>query len=71
MKSLPLLALMFLPSVMTAQTLNVALGNIVYQFPAAQVGDMPYSDGKTLEILGKSIDLTSVDSIYILNSATL
>ena len=68
MKSLPLLALMFLPSVMTAQTLNVALGNIVYQFPAAQVGDMPYSDGKTLEILGKSIDLTSVDSIYINNA---
>lgn len=67
MKSLPLLALMFLPSVMTAQTLNVASGNIVYQFPAAQVGDMPYSDGKTLEILGKSIDLTSVDSIYINN----
>lgn len=68
MKSLPLLALMFLPSVMTAQTLNVASGNIVYQFPAAQVGDMPYSDGKTLEILGKSIDLTSVDSIYINNA---
>lgn len=67
MKSLPLLALMFLPSVMTAQTLNVASGNVVYQFPAAQVGDMPYSDGKTLEILGKSIDLTSVDSIYINN----
>lgn len=68
MKSLLLLALMFLPSVMTAQTLNVASGNIVYQFPAAQVGDMPYSDGKTLEILGKSIDLTSVDSIYINNA---
>lgn len=69
MKSLPLLALMFLPSVMTAQTLNVASGNVVYQFPAAQVGDMPYSDGKTLEILGKSIDLTSVDSIYINNAS--
>lgn len=53
---------------MTAQTLNVASGNVVYQFPAAQVGDMPYSDGKTLEILGKSIDLTSVDSIYINNA---
>ena len=69
MKSLPLLALMFLPSVMTAQTLNVASGNVVYQFPAAQVGDMHYSDGKTLEILGKSIDLTSVDSIYINNAS--
>lgn len=69
MKSLPLLALMFLPTVMTAQTLNVASGNVVYQFPAAQVGDMPYSDGKTLEILGKSIDLTSVDSIYINNAS--
>lgn len=71
MKSLPLLALMFLPSVMTAQTLNVASGNVVYQFPAAQVGDMPYSDGKTLEILGKSIDLTSVDSIYINNASVI
>lgn len=60
---------MFLPSVMTAQTLNVASGNVVYQFPAAQVGDMHYSDGKTLEILGKSIDLTSVDSIYINNAS--
>lgn len=62
---------MFLPSVMTAQTLNVASGNVVYQFPAAQVGDMPYSDGKTLEILGKSIDLTSVDSIYINNASVI
>ena len=31
------------------QTLNVHVGNIVYQFPARQVGEMTYADGTVYE----------------------
>ena len=29
----------------TAQTLNVTEGNVTYQFPASQVGDMTFANG--------------------------
>ena len=28
-----------------AQTLNLSTGNVTYQFPAAETGDMTYSNG--------------------------
>ena len=34
-----------------AQTLNVKVGSVTYQFPAAQTGDMTYADGQTVTIL--------------------
>ena len=34
-----------------AQTLNVQVGNVTYQFPASQTGEMTYNDGTTLTIL--------------------
>ena len=33
-----------------AQTLNVKVGNVTYQFPASQTGEMTYQDGETLTI---------------------
>ena len=52
-----------------AQTLNVKVGSVFYQFPAEQTGEMYYADGKTLTIMGKEftladIDVITVDSIY-------
>ena len=35
------------------QTLNVQMGQVVYQIPAAQAGEMVYQDGKTVTILNK------------------
>ena len=41
-----------------AQTLNVQVGNVTYQFPASQTGEMTYSDGPTLTILNKTFALS-------------
>ena len=38
-----------------AQTLNVQVGDVTYQFPAAQTGDMTYSNGTTLTIMGSQL----------------
>lgn len=53
----------------TAQTLNVKVGSVVYQFPASQTGDMTYSDGTTLTIMGKSFVLSDISSMTIDNTA--
>lgn len=52
----------------TAQTLNVKVGSVVYQFPASQAGDMTYSDGTTLTIMGKSFVLSDISSMTIDNT---
>ncbi|MBQ7258886.1 MAG: carbohydrate-binding domain-containing protein [Paludibacteraceae bacterium] len=48
-----------------AQTLNVQVGNVTYQFPAAQAGQMTYSDGTTLTVMGKAFTLSEVDNMYV------
>ena len=48
-----------------AQTLNVKVGNVTYQFPAASVGDMTFSSGTTLTAMGKTFTLADVTSIYV------
>lgn len=47
------------------QTLNVKVGNVVYQFPATQTGDMTYADGTTLDIMGKTFTLSDVSSMTV------
>ncbi len=51
-----------------AQTLNVKEGNVTYQFPATQTGDMTYTDGTTLTILNKAFTLSEIDGMTIDNS---
>ena len=46
-----------------AQTLNVSVGNVTYQFPASQCGEMVYSGGTTLTILNKEFTLSDITSI--------
>ena len=48
-----------------AQTLNVKVGNVTYQFPAAQTGDMTYADGTTVTIMGKTFSLSDVNSMTV------
>ena len=50
---------------LTAQTLNVQVGNVTYQFPAAQAGSMPYENGTTLTVMGKSFTLSEVSNMYV------
>lgn len=48
-----------------AQTLNVSVGNVTYQFPAAQVGDMTFASGNTLTIMGKAFSVEDITNAYI------
>ena len=51
-----------------AQTLNVKVGSVTYQFPAAQTGDMPYENGEAVTIMGKTFTLSEVDAMTIDNT---
>lgn len=48
-----------------AQTLNVEAGSVTYQIPAAQAGEMLYTDGTTLTILEKEYALSDITRMYV------
>ncbi len=52
----------------TAQTLNVKVGNIIYQYPASQTGEMTYANGTSLTIMGKTFALSDIDAMTVDNS---
>ncbi|MBR1917654.1 MAG: carbohydrate-binding domain-containing protein [Bacteroidaceae bacterium] len=64
---LTLMGLMFNAqySMLKAQTLNVTVGSVTYQFPAAQAGDMTYADGQTLTIMGKVFAISDITTLYV------
>ena len=41
---------------LTAQTLNVQVGQVKYQFPAEQAGEMTYAEGTTLDIMNNYVN---------------
>ena len=49
----------------TAQTMNIEIGQVKYQFPAEQVGLMNYADGTTLTVVDKVFTLADVSSMYV------
>ncbi|MCR4994681.1 MAG: carbohydrate-binding domain-containing protein [Bacteroidales bacterium] len=48
-----------------AQTLNVTVGSVTYQFPAAQTGEMTYASGTTLTIMGKAFTISDIDAMSV------
>ena len=48
-----------------AQTLNVEVGNVLYQFPAEQTSLMPYDNGTTLTVMEKVFTLSDVTAMYV------
>lgn len=50
---------------LTAQTLNVQVGHVLYQFPAAQTAQMPCENGSALTVMGKIFDVNEIDSMYV------
>ena len=48
-----------------AQTLNVQVGDVTYQFPAAQTGDMTYSNGTTLTIMDKEFAISDITGMVV------
>ncbi len=61
------LIIMALVMAMTAvaQTLNVRQGNVTWQFPAAQTGEMTFDEGETLTIMDKTFTLADVDEMAV------
>lgn len=60
-----LVAVLLLTVVATAQTLNVHVGNVTYQFPASRCGEMTYTGCTTLTILNKAFTLSDISSITV------
>ena len=50
---------------LSAQTLNVQVGQVTYRFPAAQAGAMPFSEGTTLTVMNKVFTLADITSMYV------
>ena len=63
-----LISVLVLTIAATAQTLNVKVGNIIYQYPASQTGEMTYANGTSLTIMGKTFTLSDIDAMTVDNS---
>ena len=59
------LALALAVGSLSAQTLNVQVGQVTYRFPAAQAGVMNYTGGTTLTVMGKVFNLSEITSMYV------
>lgn len=64
-KIIALLPMLFLVVEVMAQTLNVTVGSVTYQFPASQTGDMTYTNGSTLTILNKSFNISDITGMKV------
>lgn len=51
-----------------AQTLNVVVGEVTYQIPASQAGDMVYTNGQSVTILNKTFTLSDITKMYVDNT---
>ena len=62
-----LLAVLTLP--IGAQTLNVKTGQVTYRFNSDTTGDMPFTDGTTLTIVGKTFPIADITNIVVNETA--
>lgn len=60
-----ILSAILLSSAALSQTLNVSVGNVTYRFPSSQAGDMTYSDGATLTVMGKIFPVNEISRMYV------
>lgn len=64
-KIFALISVLVLTIAATGQTLNVKVGNVIYQYPASQTGEMTYSNGTTLTIMDKTFTLSEIDAMTV------
>ncbi|MBO4444372.1 MAG: carbohydrate-binding domain-containing protein [Bacteroidaceae bacterium] len=61
-----LLSVLLLALVSAAQTLSITTDDgVTYRFPAAQTGDMTYSEGTSLTVMGKTFALSDVSRMIV------
>ena len=63
-KLLYTLALVLVGMTAQAQTMNVSVGNVTDQFPAAQTGEMTFMGGTQMTILGKTYDVSEITKMW-------
>lgn len=64
-KTISFITALALALTLAAQTMNVQVGNVVYQFPAAKAGEMTYADGAMLSVMGKTFTLSEITRIFV------
>ena len=64
-KIFALISALVLTIAATGQTLNVKVGNVIYQYPASLTGEMTYSNGTTLTIIDKTFTLSEIDAMTV------
>ena len=64
-KTLSLIAALILAIAVQAQIFNVEVGQVTYRIPAADAGDMVYTNGETITIVGNSYLLSDVTRMYV------
>lgn len=52
----------------TAQTLNVQVGNVIYQISSDESGEMTFQNATSLTILGKTFLLKDIEQMYVDNT---
>jgi hypothetical protein len=60
-----LLAVLLVSLTATAQTLNIQTGQVTWQFPAAQTGDMTWTDGQTLTVMNKTFNVSDITAMTV------
>ena len=55
----------------TIQTLNICIGNVIYQYRSEEVDTMTFENGTTLTVLDKVFTLSEVSSMYVDNSEVI
>ena len=60
-----IISVLALSGMLTAQTLNIQVGQVTYQFPAEQAGVMTYSNGTELTVMDKTFTLADVATMYV------
>lgn len=48
-----------------AQTLNVRTGSVTYAIPSVQAGEMSFTDGERLTVMGRTFDIDDITAMYV------
>ncbi len=60
-----LLAVLLVSLTATAQTLNIQTGQVTWLFPAAQAGEMTWTDGQTLTVMNKTFNVSDITAMTV------
>ena len=70
MRNVLIICFFAISGLLTAQTLNIQVEQVTYQFPAEPAGVMNYTNGTELTVMGKTFVLTEGMNMYV-NEATV